>query len=171
MIADKEITEIVKSLREIDCLKAVILSNDEFLVVLDMKAYEQFYPRIKKILKGHKFTLHNIDEAHELKDALRSGQFVYGALNFSQLKLKPYVLVSYDLTKLKSAKKVKISKAIYGHSLTIKGKKYSYKGLKDQEGFELISKSTMLITAEKFPMFRHFLDDNKVEYMSKEVWV
>lgn len=171
MVTDKETTQIVKGLREIDCLRAVILSDDEFLIVLDISDYEKFYPKVKKILKGHKFTLHNLDEIKEIKEALRYGKFVFGSLDISELNLRPYVLVSYDLTKLKASQKVKISKAIYGHSLKMKGKEYTYKGLKDQEGFELISKSTMLVSADKFQMFRSFLEENNVKYKSREVWM
>lgn len=171
MVTDKEITEAVAGLRGIAELQAILFSNDEFFVVVDLDNYEKYYPKIKKILKGHKFSLHNLKETKEIKEVLRSCRFLYGSIDVSQLNFKPYILVSYDLTKLKSSQKVKISKAIYGHSLSMKGKKYEYKGLKDQDGFELVSKSTMLVEQEKFPMFKHFLDENKVTYTSKEVWI
>jgi hypothetical protein len=149
----------------------VISKKEELVVVLDTDKYQDFYNKVNKVLKDVKFSLHSTKDVDEIRLALRTGEVVMGSISFASLELKPFRLVSYDLTSLSSKQKVKISKAIYGHSLKIKGKKYTYDGLKDQQGFELISSATMMVTEEKYPLFKHFLDENNVKYEEKLVWL
>ncbi|MBW2987574.1 hypothetical protein KY336_03405, partial [Candidatus Woesearchaeota archaeon] len=71
-------------------------------MILDTDKYQDFYNKVNKVLTDVKFSLHSSKDVDEIKSALRAGEVVMGSISFASLELKPFRLVSYDLTSLSS---------------------------------------------------------------------
>jgi len=123
-------------------------------------------------------TVTNLTDYDEefLQTVLREGDVLWGKILITtdHLLLKPFRLVSYDISALKSSKKVKVSRLIYGYQSkkTVNGKikQYRYKGLKDKYNVYLISKNTVLIPEQYAKLFLVELDKYHVSYQDKMVW-
>ena len=133
-------------------------------------------------LKPHreiKPTVTNLIDYNEefLQTIMREGKVLWGKVVIStdKLLLKPYRLISYNISTLKPSKKVKISRIIHGYQSkkSAKGeiKQYIYEGLKDKYNVYLISKNTVLIPEKNTKMFLKELDKYRVTYQEKMVWV
>lgn len=190
------IKKVVRKLRDYPNLKAIVLygsyarkeetkeSDIDLLVVLDVKKpiYElkEILKIIRQVDKENKIAL----QLTNLKDGnyslyqkiLREGKVLIGKFDIGvkELKLKPYKVINYDLSKLKPAVKVKVSKRVNG-SLTkkrIKGKvkEYRYKGLKDETGVIVLPNSSLLLPEDVAKGFIQFLEINNVSYRQFNVW-
>ncbi len=110
-------------------------------------------------------------------NVLREGKLLWGKLMVSseKLLLRPFVLISYDLSKVTAAKKVKTSRYVRGYRSTkvIDGKEkvYNYKGLKEKFGVKLISKGTILTPEENRKEILRFLDENGIDYQQLPIWL
>jgi len=137
--------------------------------------------RLVTMLKPHreiKPTVTNLTDYDEefLQTVLREGEVLWGKMIITpdKLLLNPYRLISYDISKLKPSKKVKISRLIHGYRSrkTIDGKikEYAYLGLKDKYNVHFISKNTLLVPEKYTKKFLMELDRNRVTYQEKLVW-
>lgn len=195
---DKELIErFVKKIEDIlnpDCIilfgsmvrdEADKRSDIDILLVFDEENPKNHLSEIMSIITGLKphreikpivTNLTDYDEEF-LQTILREGKVLWGKLLLSpdNLILKPYRLVSYDVSTLKPSKKVKISRLIHGYQSrkTIQGeiKQYTYEGLKDKYDVYFISKSTVLIPEDHAKPFFQELDRHHVPYQEKKVWM
>lgn len=193
----KLIKKFVEKIQGIQNLECIILfgsmvrgdadkrSDIDILLVFNDENPKSYIPQIMRIvttLKPHREirpTVTNLTDLDEefLQTVLREGKILYGKIVITpdKLLLRPYRLVSYDISKLKSSKKVKISRIIHGYQSkkTVKGKtkQYKYLGLKDKYNVHLISKNTVLIPEEYVRFFLRELDKYNVKYQEKMVWV
>jgi len=159
-------------------------SDLDLLLLFNEKNPKSHIPEIMKIvttLKPHreiKPTVTNLTDIEEefLQTVLREGEIIWGKMIITpdKLILKPYRLISYDISKLKPSKKVKISRLIHGYrsKKTINGKtkRYTYPGLKNKYNVYLISKNTVLLPEEYTKKFLYELDKHHVTYNEKKVW-
>lgn len=192
----KLIKKFVERVQDIQNLECVILfgsmvrgdadkrSDIDILLVFNNENPKSYIPEIMRIvttLKPHREirpTVTNLTDLDEgfLQTVLREGKILYGKIVITpdKLLLKPYRLISYDISKLKPSKKVKISRIIHGYqskkTITGKTKQYKYLGLKDRYNIHLISKNTVLVPEEYVRNFLHELDKYNVEYQEKMVW-
>jgi len=196
-IKDKKLIErFVEKTKNIQNLKCIILfgsivrdeadkrSDIDLLIVFDEKNPKSHIQEIMSVvttLKPHreiKPTVTNLTDLDEefLQTVLREGEVLWGKIIITtdKLLLKPYRLVSYNISTLKPSKKVKISRMIHGYQSkkTINGKikQYKYLGLKDKYNVYLISKNTILIPEEYAKIFLNELDKHRVKYQEKMVW-
>ena len=193
---NKLIEKIAKKLKDYPNLKAVVLygsyargeaaydSDIDLLIVLNIKkpVYElkNILKIVRQVDKENKISL----QLTNLKDGnysfyqkvLREGKVLIGKFDagINELKLQPYKVINYDLSSLKPAVKVKVSKRVNG-SLTkkrVRGqvKEYKYKGLKDDKGVIVLPNSSVLLPEETANGFIQFLDINNVKYRQFNVW-
>ena len=187
------INKAVNVLKEIKEVEAVVLfgsyakgtetktSDIDLLIVVDVEKPQELLPliinNISKIDKEGKISpritnLRDYDPNFIL-NVFRDGKILHGKaiLNSENMMLKPYRLVYYNISNLEPSKKVLISKRIHGSETLVGNKKYSYKGIKDLYGFEVIGKSLVLVPEKNFEHFKVFLDFNGVKYTEKKLWM
>ncbi len=196
-IKDKKLIErFVEKAKNIQNLECIILfgsmvrneedkrSDIDLLLLFDEENPKSHIPEIMNIvttLKPHreiKPTITNLTDYDEefLQTVLREGEVLWGKMIITpeKLLLKPYRLISYDISALKPSKKVKISRIIHGYQSkkTINGKikKYKYSGLRDKYNVYLISKNTVLVPEKNTKNFLSELDKYRVTYQEKMVW-
>ena len=108
---------------------------------------------------------------------MQEGKVLWGKVivTTDDLLLKPYRLISYDLTSLKPSKKVKISRLIHGYEskkiVNGKLKHYKYAGLKGKYDVMIISKNTLLLPEKYSKNFMNNLKKYRVLYEEKQVWI
>ena len=197
-IKDKKLIEkFVEKAKNVQNLECIILfgsmvrneadkrSDIDLLLLFDEENPKSHIPEIMNIvttLKPHreiKPTITNLNDYDEefLLTVLREGEVLWGKMIITpgKLLLKPYRLISYDLSALKPSKKVKISRIIHGYKSkkTINGKikQYKYLGLKDKYNAYLISKNTVLVPEKYTKNFLSELKKHRVVCQEKMVWV
>lgn len=112
-----------------------------------------------------------------LRNVFRDGIVLFGkmVLTPDRIRLKPFVLITYNVSGLSQSLKVKVSRMVHGYSGTkTVGKRkyeYKYKGLKERFGARLISPSTLLLPAETAERFTEELRKLKVNVNGFEVFV
>ena len=121
----------------------------------------RFHYKLQKVL--------NINRNKHLEKARRmekSGE--KPDLSGEELLLRPFILISYDLTTVSAAKKVKISRFVHGYQSTkvIDGikKTYSYTGVREKFGVRIVSKGTILVPEQNKKEILSFLDNNGIDY-------
>lgn len=185
--------EKTKNIPNLDCIilfgsmmrgEADKRSDIDILLVFNEKNPKSHIPEIMNIvttLKPHREirpTVTNLADYDEefLQTVLREGEVLWGKLliTTNNLLLKPFRLVSYNISTLKPSKKVKASRIIHGYQSkkAVNGeiKQYRYEGLKDKYNVHLISKNTVLIPEEYAKSFLRNLDKHHVKYQEKMVW-
>ena len=195
---DKElIDKFVKNIKIIPKLECIILfgsmvrdeadkrSDIDLLLVFNCENPKSYLSEITSIitkLKPHreiKPTITNLSDFDEefLQTVMREGKLLWGKVIIStdNLLLKPYRLISYELTNLKPSKKVKISRLIHGYESKkiVKGdiKNYKYTGLKEKYDVIMISKNTLLLPEKYSKNFLNNLKKYHVLYDEKRVWI
>jgi predicted nucleotidyltransferase len=194
---EKLIERFVEKAKNVHNLECIILfgsmvrneadkrSDIDLLLIFDEENPKSHIPEIMNIvsnLKPHreiKPTITNLTDYDEefLQTVLRDGEVLWGKMIITpeKLLLKPFRLISYDISALKSSKKVKISRIMHGYQSKkiINGeiKHYKYLGLKDKYNTHLISKNTILIPEKYTKNFLSELKKYHVEYKETMVWV
>ncbi|MEA2053554.1 MAG: nucleotidyltransferase domain-containing protein [Candidatus Thermoplasmatota archaeon] len=196
-IKDKKlIGRFVEKTKDITNLRCIVLfgsmargeadkrSDIDVLLVIEEENPKLCIPEIMNIvtsLKPHreiKPVVTNLADYDEefLWTVLREGKVLWGSMVVTPDKflLSPYRLISYNLSKLKPSKKVKISRLIHGYQskkiINGETKKYKYTGLKDKYNVHVISKNTVLIPERHAKNFLSELDKHGVEYQERIVW-
>jgi predicted nucleotidyltransferase len=195
---DKELIEnFVKKAKKVPKLECIILfgsmvrdeadkrSDIDLLLVFDSGNPKSYLSEIISIitsLKPHreiKPTITNLTDYDEefLQTVMREGKVLWGKVivTTNNLLLKPYKLISYDLTSLRPSKKVKISRLIHGYESKkmINGnlKHYKYTGLRDKYDVIIISKNTLLLPDKYSKSFLNNLKKYHVSYEIRQVWL
>ncbi|MBU2565748.1 MAG: nucleotidyltransferase domain-containing protein [Candidatus Thermoplasmatota archaeon] len=161
-------------------------SDIDLLVILNTKRPVSFLTQITKICsdieKDRKITpvLTNLRDKDEgfLRNVFREGSVLYGKLLLTakQMALRPYMLVTYDLSNKKHSLQVKISRKVYGYASKKKlpgGKiyEYKYRGLKGLYNATVVSDSTMILPYDKAQEFMRELNKLKVKYKHFDIFM
>lgn len=191
------IERFVSKVRDLSGLQAVVLfgsfargdvdrrSDIDLLLVLDREVPASVRSRIAAIigeLKPHREispTLTNLKDvdASFLRNVFREGKVLYGKLLLSpeHLALEPRVLIAYDLTGVRAADKVQISRLVHGFRSRkiVEGKAriYEYPGLKGRQGAILISRSVIMLRTEDAGVLVAELERRKVSYSRWDVYL
>lgn len=109
-------------------------------------------------------------EWKELHEEIRAyGKILYGQYVIFQKKGKQCVLITYELKKLEQKRKMGLIRALYGYSLTKKGKKYVQKGFLEKVGGTKISANAFLIEKGQLTQVKKILHSYKVPYRLKDM--
>ncbi|MBI2574293.1 nucleotidyltransferase domain-containing protein [Candidatus Woesearchaeota archaeon] len=187
------INAAVSKLAGMENLKAIILfgsyakgtatkdSDIDLLMVFDQEnpelALQEVIRRLSEIDKEGKISprVTNLSdyEPEFFLDVFRHGKILYGKVVLNQDKaiLRPYRAVYYKLSGLTAAKKVLVSKQVHGSASVVGNKRYTYKGIKDIPGFEVLGRSAILVPEKSCRYFKGFLEENGVKYKEKKVWL
>ena len=151
-----------------DCEKPKSYISDIISIITSLKPHREIKPTITN--------LSDYDEEF-LQTVMREGKVLWGkvVVSTNSLSLKPYRLISYDISKLKPSKKVKISRLIHGYESKkmINGslKHYKYEGLKDKYDVNIVSKNTILIPEKYSKTFLAYFKKYNVLYEEKQIWL
>ncbi|MBS7633912.1 nucleotidyltransferase domain-containing protein [Candidatus Bathyarchaeota archaeon] len=115
-------------------------------------------------------TLSELEESTILEEVIRDGKLLYAAGNlerFSPANFKPYALITYSATNLKAKEKVAFIQKLEGRRVG----GYRYNGLLQKANGYKVGKGVLMIPLESFEKITRFLEENKVEYMVRYVWI
>ena len=98
------------------------------------------------------------------------GKVVYGPYEQAPKKLQHFVLITYELGKLKQKHKMAFLRVLYGYK-TRKGKKqYTKKGRLESMGGKRIGVNSLFFPRDKALEIRHILNKYKMAHTVKDVW-
>ena len=195
---DKQlINRFIDGVRQIPDLECILLygsfargeednrSDIDLMLVFDSEKPKRHISEVMKVvseLKPHReirpvlTNLHDYDPSFFL-NVFREGKLLWGRVMISGegLLLRPFILISYDLTSVSPAKKVKISRFVHGYRSTkvIEGAKktYNYTGVAEKFGVRIISKGTLLVPEQNKKEILGFLDNNGIDYDQLSIWL
>ena len=160
-------------------------SDIDIMLIIDGEQPSEHNPTISKIiteLHPHReirtvlTNLHDYDEDY-YQNVLREGKVLFGKviLTPEHLALKPYLLVSYNLSGKPNTLQVKVSKKVHGYTskkmIDGKEKLYTYPGLDKQYGGKIVSKSAIMLPFEKGNEFIQELKQLGVPYKVFKMWM
>ncbi|MEW5936345.1 MAG: nucleotidyltransferase domain-containing protein [Candidatus Thermoplasmatota archaeon] len=164
-------------------------SDIDVLVIVDDEKPTQYYQPISRIvtdlsiamkprreLKPIVTNLQDYD-ASFYRNVFDEGIILFGKMLVSpeKLALMPYVLVTYDVSRLSSSIKVRISRKVHGYTgkKVVGGKKYEYryKGLKDIYNVMVISPSTLVVPTKKAKEFVAELEKLRVAHKCFNIYM
>jgi predicted nucleotidyltransferase len=160
-------------------------SDIDVLMIFDEPKPNQHLMEITKIvtaLKPHREirpVLANTKEISPdlLREVMREGVVLHGKLVVTpdHLAIKPYFVISYDLSGTSSTTRQRVARRIYGYrSLKRVGKRvkeYSYQGLIDRKDCFVLGKGVVALPAETAGGFIDFLKSNRVRFVKHEVYM
>ena len=160
-------------------------SDIDILLVVDDPKPRRFLAQVVHIiseLHPHReiqVTLTNLRDRDEtfLRTVFNEGKILFGSflLTAKGIALRPYLLVSYDLSRTDPVKQVRVSRRVHGYisrkKVDGKIKEYRYNGLKGEEGVRLVSQGTVLLPIEIGREFIKELDSMKVKRTTVEVYL
>lgn len=160
-------------------------SDIDILLVVDDPKPRRFLAQVVHIiseLHPHReiqVSLTNLRDRDEtfLKTVFDEGKILFGSflLTSEGIALRPYLLVSYNLSRTDPVKQVRVSRKVHGYisrkKVDGKIKEYRYKGLKGEEGVKVISQGTVLLPKEMGLGFVRELDSMNVKRTSIEVYL
>ncbi len=120
--------------------------------------------------------LRDYDEEY-YQNVFREGKVLFGKIILSpeNLALKPYLLVSYNLSGKPNTLQVKIAKRVHGYTSkkVIDGKKkeYTYPGLDKLYGGKIVSKSALILPFDKGMEFTEELRQMNIPYTVFKIWM
>ena len=98
------------------------------------------------------------------------GKVVYGPYEQAPKKLQHFVLITYELGKLKQKHKMAFLRVLYGYK-TRKGKKqYTKKGRLESMGGKRIGVNSLFFPRDKAREIRRILNKYKMAHTVKDVW-
>ncbi len=120
--------------------------------------------------------LHDYDEDY-YQNVFREGRVLYGKviLTPENLALKPYLIISYDLSGKPNTLQVKISKRVHGYTSkkVIDGEEkiYKYDGIEKKYNGKVISKSAVILPYDFGCEFTEELKGLGVPFKLLKVWM
>ena len=120
--------------------------------------------------------LHDYDEDY-YQNVFREGKVLYGKIILSpeHLALKPYLIISYDLSGKPNTLQVKISKKVHGYTSkkVIDGEEkiYRYDGIEKKYNGKVISKSAVILPYNLGGKFTDELKGLGVPFKLLKVWM
>ena len=166
---------VQRVVREVPSVEAILLfgsmargdydsrSDIDIMLVLDVEDPAGHGPAVAGIitrLRPHReirpvlTNLHDYDEDY-YQNVFREGKVLFGKviLTPETMALRPYLLISYDLSDRPNALQVKVSKRVHGYTTrkVVGGREkiYRYPGVKDTEGGMMVSKSAVILPFAK----------------------
>jgi len=186
-----EIREIVDDISKVRGISTVILfgsysrgefdegSDIDLLIVFgDEESYIEGSPQISEVtarrdlfVQAVPMTLNELKSSRLLPTVLAEGRTLYSAQSFNLFSLaegllKPYSLITYDLSRLQPRRKVK-----FIHSIQGRGKgRYTYPGLLHElNGFK-VGRNTIMVPIENMPRIIERFNLIKADYVIRYVW-
>ena len=186
-----EIREIVDDISKVRGISTVILfgsysrgefdegSDIDLLIVFgDEESYIEGSPQISEVtakrdlfVQAVPMTLSELKSSRLLPTVLAEGRTLYSAQSFNLFSLaegllKPYGLITYDLSRLQPRRKVK-----FIHSMQGRGKgRYTYSGLLHElNGFK-VGRNTIMVPIENMPRIIERFNLIKADYVIRYVW-
>jgi len=107
-----------------------------------------------------------------LKNIFQQGKIIFLRRNLDipvslMLSLKPYRLITFNLSNLDQKTKTKFNYALYG----VKKKNYEYKGILEKNKGRKVSKGSILIPEETWNNLKEFFDSYSIDVKVEEVWL
>lgn len=160
-------------------------SDIDMLMVFDEQDPGQHLAEITKLitaLKPHREirpVLTNMKDigADLLKEIVREGVVLYGKIVVATdyLAIKPYLVVSYDLSGTDSTTRQRVARRVYGYSSCKRvGKRvreYRYPGLVDRRDCFVLGKGVVALPVETARGFIEFLRENHVKAVQHEAYM
>jgi predicted nucleotidyltransferase len=112
-----------------------------------------------------------------LKEVVREGVVLHGKLVVTpdNLAIKPYFIVSYDLSGTDSTTRQRVARRVYGYSsskrIGKRVKEYRYQGLVDRRGCFVLGKGVVALPVETAKGFIEFLKENHVKAVQREAYM
>lgn len=112
-----------------------------------------------------------------LREIMREGIVLHGKLTITpkHLALKPYRIVSYDLSRAGSTARQRVARRVYGYTsqkhIGKRVRKYRYEGLADRKDCLILGKGVIALPAEEASEFITFLKKNGVKVKEQEVYM
>lgn len=142
-------------------------------VALDME--REFDTGIQVVFTNRNFE--KLDRSF-VEDVIKEGMIIYGTVpevDVNRLKLEPYSLIYFSLSKLSRADKMKLRRILYGHETKkeYKGKIYKSKlvGLVDQLGGTRTGIASVLVPFKKSKTVMDVLKKFGTEHSKIDVWI
>ena len=112
-----------------------------------------------------------------LKEVMREGVVLHGkfVVTPENLAVKPYSIVSYDLSTASSTTRQRVARRVYGYSSKKRvGKRvreYNYPGLANRKDCYVLGKGVVALPAETAKGFIEFLKANRVRVVQREAYM
>ena len=157
----------------------------DIMLVVDSKNKEDLNSIISRViteLQPHReirtvvTDLHDYDEDY-YQNVFREGRILYGKviLTPENLALKPYLIISYDLSGRPNTLQVKVSKRVHGYTSkkVIDGEEkiYKYDGIEKKYDGKVISKSAVILPYDFGNKFAEELKGMDVPFKLLKVWM
>jgi predicted nucleotidyltransferase len=160
-------------------------SDIDMLMVFDEQDPGQHLAEITKLitaLKPHREirpVLTNMKDigADLLKEIVREGVVLYGKIVVTpdHLAIKPYFVISYDLSETDSTTRQRVARRVYGYSSRKRvGKRvreYRYPGLVNRKDCFVLGKGVIALPVETAGGFIEFLKENHVKAIQREAYM
>ncbi len=116
------------------------------------------------------------DLNHPRWEALRDqiaqyGKVVYAPYEQAPQKLQHYILITYELGKLKQKHKMAYLRVIYGYKTKKDKKLYVKKGMLEHSQGKKIGANSLLLPRDKMNEIRPILHKYKISHTVKDVWL
>ena len=112
-----------------------------------------------------------------LKEIVREGTVLHGKLVVTpeNLSVKPYFIVSYDLSVAGSTARQRVARRVYGYSsqkrVGRRVREYRYPGLIDRKDCFVLGKGVVALPVETAKGFIEFLRENRVRAVQREAYM
>lgn len=112
-----------------------------------------------------------------LREVVREGVVLHGKLVVTpeRLLIKPYLIISYDLSDADSTTRQRVARRVYGYvsrkRVGKRVKEYRYPGLVGRSDCFILGRGVVALPAEVGMGFIEFLKDNQVKMISREVYM
>ncbi|MFQ6052002.1 MAG: nucleotidyltransferase domain-containing protein [Candidatus Hydrothermarchaeota archaeon] len=160
-------------------------SDIDVLLVIEEEKPNKYLPEVTKIissLKPHREirpVLTNLKDVEYslINEVLRDGVVLFGKIVVSpdNLGLRPYQIISYDLSNVNGTVRARVARRIYGYTSRKKIgkeiKEYKYEGLVSRRDCFVLGKGVIALPKEDANGFKTFLERNKVTYKTLDIWV
>lgn len=116
------------------------------------------------------------DLNHPRWEALRDqiaqyGKIVYGPYEQAPRGLRHFVLITYELGKLKQKHKMAFLRVLYGYKTSAGKKQYLQKGRLESGEGKRIGANSLLLPRDRLPEIRSILTKYRVAHTLKDVWM
>lgn len=135
----------------------------EWHKIINLTAKRKFF------IQAVTMTIDELKSSSLLSSILREGKTLYSTQSFDLKELaefKPYVLITYDLSKMSPTHKTRFLQNLYGR----RSGKYQYKGiLAKLHGFK-VGRGCLIITLENASKLTNLLEKEGITYFVRYVW-
>ena len=105
------------------------------------------------------------------REIISNSLLLYGKYKELPENLKLFVLMNYDISKLKPKEKVRFSRTVFGYRQTQGKKQYNISGLIHELGGIKIGKNAIIVPKENQRKIYEFLSKSKASFEIREAWI